>query len=326
MIIHDDIRLLQDRLEKAENIAIFSHIRPDGDSLGAVLALGWALTDMGKKVQYISENPIPDRFHFLYQFMEDGKVPFKTEPENADCYILPDISSIDRAGSFFIRHPEIVPDICIDHHVSNPGFAAWNWIESDSPASCCVLTGLLPMINVPLTKRISSALLCGIITDTNSFSTSNVTAESLRSGADLVDNGAEIFNICHEAHKVHSLSETALWKLGMDNMHVEGSLAWSVFRKAEMEAAGYTGDDDAGFVSYLGDTQGINVSVLFTEVSGNEVKISWRSLPGYDVSKVAVACGGGGHAAASGATIRKPLEEVIKQVLETTKSMLFPAK
>ena len=323
MIIHDDIQLIRDRISEAKNIAVFAHIRPDGDSIGSSLAIGWALSDMGKTVQFISENEIPERFHFLFQFTDDGKDPYVREPKNADCYIIPDISSPDRAGKFFLEHPEITPDICIDHHVSNTGFAKLNWIEPDSPAACCVMTELLPQLGVKLTKRISSALLCGIITDTNSFSNTAVTSDSLRAAADLVDNGADIYSICRIAHKEHTMIEMDLYKLGMNNIHIEGELIWSVLRKADYEAIGYNSDEETGFVSYMGNSTGMKVSVLFTEISDNEVKISWRSQPGYDVAAVAVAAGGGGHAAASGATVRKPLEEAIPEILDLTKRMLF---
>ncbi len=323
MIIHDDLRLIRERIEKAENIAVFSHVQPDGDSVGSTLALGWALTDMGKKVQYITQDEIPERYHFLFRYTENGENPYIPEPINADCYIVPDISSPDRAGKFFELHPELTPDICIDHHVSNTGFAKLNWIEPDSPAACCVLTELLPQLGVKLTKRISSALLCGIITDTNSFSNTSVTADSLREAAGLVDNGADIYSICRTAHKEHTMTEMALWKLGMNNIHIEDELIWSVFGKADREAIGYFSDDDPGFVSYMGNTTGMKVSVLFIEIGENTTKISWRSQPGYNVADVALAAGGGGHAAAAGATIQKPLDKTIPEILDLTRQMLF---
>ena len=322
MIIHDDIDLIRKRIEEAEEIAIFAHIRPDGDSVGSVLALGWALTDMGKKVQYVCEDPIPERYRFLFQFNENGKDPFISAPQNPDCYILPDISSPDRAGQYFLKRPELTPDIGIDHHVSNHGFCKLNWIESDTPAACAVITGLFRLMGVPMTKRISSALLCGIITDTNSFTNSDVTADSLRAAADLIDNGAELYPISRAAHKEHTSVEMALWKLGMNNIHVDGDLIWSVFGKAEREAIGFYSDDDPGFVTYMINTSGMHVSVLFTEISDSETKISWRSTPGYDVAALALSVGGGGHVAASGATIRCGLEEAIPQILSITKQMM----
>ena len=320
----DDLQLIRKRIEEAQNIAIFAHIRPDGDSIGSVLALGWALEDMGKAVQYISVDPIPNHFHFLFQYSADGENPFVSEPNNADCYILPDISSIDRAGDYFLTHPGRLPDICIDHHISNPGFAQLNWIEAESPAACAVLAKIMPQLGMTLSKRVSSALLCGIITDTNSFSNTNVNAESLRSAATLVDNGADIYWICYRGYKEHTAAEMAYWKIGMNNLHVDGEMIWTVIRKADRDAIGYTSDEDPGFVSYMVNTEGIKVSVLISETNEGYTKISWRSLPGYNVADVAIAHGGGGHKAASGTTIKeRSLDELVPIVLENTKRMLI---
>ena len=322
-MLQDDLLLIRKRLNAADTIAIFVHTRPDGDSIGATLALGWALEDEGKKVEFVSEDPIPERYQFLFQFTADRKDPFIPAPVHADCYVVPDISSPDRAGAFFLDHPEIQPDICIDHHVSNIGFAKLNWVESDNPAACCILTSIMPKMGFTLTKRISSALLTGIITDTNSFSNSNVTTDALRLAADLVDNGAELFKICRTAYKEHSIQEMEYWRIGMNHMRIEDGMAWSYILASEREAVGIESDETSGFTSYMGNTTGIKTSVFFTETDEKKVKISWRSVPGYDVTKVAVSFGGGGHKAASGATINGPIDQAMLTVINRTREMLF---
>lgn len=322
-MLQDDLHLIRERLDAADTIAIFVHTRPDGDSIGATLALGWALEDEGKKVEFVSEDPIPERYRFLFQFTADGKDPFIPAPVHADCYVVPDISSLDRAGKFFLDHPEIQPDICIDHHVSNIGFAKLNWVETDNPAACCILTSIMPKMDFNLTKRVSSALLTGIITDTNSFSNSNVTTDALRFAADLVDNGAELFKICRTAYKEHSIQEMEFWRIGMNHMRIEDGLAWSYILASEKEAAGIESDETNGFTSYMGNTTGIKTSVFFIETDEKKVKISWRSVPGYDVAKVAVSFGGGGHKAASGATINGPIDQAMLTVINRTREMLF---
>ncbi len=322
-MLRDDLQLIRKRLEAAENIAIFAHLMPDGDSVGSVLALGWALEDAGKKVQYIAQDPIPERYQFLFQFIPGGKNPFIPEPVGADCYVTPDISSADRAGAFFQEHPEIPVDICIDHHVSNQGVGKLNWIVPESPAACEVLNAILPELGLSFSKRISSALLCGIITDTNSFSNSNVCASSLRAAADLIDKGADIFYINHLAYKEHTIQEMDFWRIGMTNMKIDDGLAWSVITKSEREAMGIITTDDPGFVNYMGNTSGVKVSVLFIELDELTTKISWRSLPGYNVAEVAVCFDGGGHKAASGATVRgKRMADLILAVLARTKEMI----
>ena len=322
-MLQDDLGLIRERIDAADTIAVFAHVRPDGDSIGASLALGWALEDIGKKVEYISEDPVPDRYHFLFQFTNDGENPYIPEPINADCYITPDISSPDRAGRFFMEHREIIPDICIDHHISNLGYAKLNWVETKSPAACCTLTGIILKLGFSLTKRISSALLCGIITDTNSFSNINVTAQTLRYAADLADNGADIYQINRTAYKEHSPQEMEYWRIAMNNMHIEEGLAWSSVSKAERDAAGIDSDEDNGFTTYMCNTTGVKTAVLVTDTNNHNIKISWRSVPGYDVSQVAVAFGGGGHKAASGATVKGPLNEAMLAIILKTKEMLF---
>jgi phosphoesterase RecJ-like protein len=85
---------------------------------------------------------------------------------------------------------------------------------------------------------------------------------------------------------------------------------------------GYPGRDDADLISVLSTIEGADVVIIFTEQKNGSVKVSWRSQPGYDVSKVALRFGGGGHAAAAGADIEGNLEEVQTKVIETTQLTL----
>ena len=109
----------------------------------------------------------------------------------------------------------------------------------------------------------------------------------------------------------------------MSHIHIEDEMAWSYILASEREAAGIESDEDNGFASYMGNTTGIKTSILFIETDDKKVKISWRSIPGYDVAKVAVSFGGGGHKAASGATINGPIDIAMIDVINRTRNMLF---
>jgi phosphoesterase RecJ-like protein len=61
-----------------------------------------------------------------------------------------------------------------------------------------------------------------------------------------------------------------------------------------------------------------SVAVVFVEQSKEKVKVSWRAIPGLDVSKLALSFGGGGHPAASGAEISGSLNEIQERVLTAT--------
>lgn len=320
MVKNSDINEIRERLEQAQSVAIFAHLRPDGDSIGSVLGLGWALEDAGKKVQFISDDPVPHELQFLFEYC-GGENPFTTEPADCDCLITPDISSIDRAGKFFAAHRDIRPDVCIDHHVSNTGFAKLTWLEAESPAASCIIAKLLPQLGLKITTRIASALLCGIVTDTIGFSTSNSNAEVLRVAADMVDKGAQIFSITQKALKSHTYEESLVWKYGIENIHREGKIIWSVLYKADRLKAGFLTDDDANFVNHLANNEDTDVAILFIQCSENDTKVSWRAKPPYDVSLPAVDMGGGGHKPAAGATVYGPIEETIPLVLEKTRKL-----
>lgn len=310
---------IRERIRQADHIAVFAHVSPDGDSIGSVLGLGWALQDAGKTVTFVSQDPVPPELHFLFQYC-GGENPFVSEPaDDTDCFITPDISSVDRAGSYFEKHPEKQPDIEFDHHVSNTYYGKLNWVSPLSPATADVITGLLESLGLQFSQRIAAALLTGIVTDTIGFTTSNVNAEVFAHTSKLVQLGADPFFITQKALKEREFSAGKLWGYGIEKMVREDGIIWSTLTIADREAAGYPGNDDANFVNFLADNKDTKVAVLFVEKKPGELKVSWRSKPGYPVHEVALSFGGGGHAPAAGATIRGSLEEVIPRVLSETK-------
>lgn len=52
-------------LNEAKNIAITSHINPDGDSIGSSLAMYQILKNMGKTVNIYMRDSVPKNFLFL---------------------------------------------------------------------------------------------------------------------------------------------------------------------------------------------------------------------------------------------------------------------
>lgn len=319
------IESIRERLDQAKTIAIFAHIRPDGDSIGSVLALGWALQDAGKTVQFISQDGVPHNIEFLFDLLGEEN-PFIPEPTGADCLITPDISAVDRGGDFFVNHPEIVPDISIDHHASNPFFAKLNYIEPESPAACAVLTKLFNQLGLSITKRIANALLTGIMTDTIAFSTSGTDPETLRIAAELIEKGGELYTISQKAVKSRTFEASRFWQYGIAYEHRDGRIIWSILYQADREKSGYPGKDDADFVEHLANIEGFDVAIIFIEGTEQNVRISFRSKPGFDVSKVACAFGGGGHKAAAGANVEGSIEEVIPTVLQKTRELIFNGK
>jgi phosphoesterase RecJ-like protein len=99
-------------------------------------------------------------------------------------------------------------------------------------------------------------------------------------------------------------------------------MIWASLTLKARRAVGYPGRDDADLISVLSTIEDAAVAIVFTEQANGSVKVSWRSGPGFDVSRVALLFGGGGHAAASGAEIEGELEEVQTRVLDATRNSL----
>ncbi len=174
---------IHDKIKQAETIAIATHIRPDGDAIGSVLGLGLALQEAGKKVQYIFPDGIPGRF----QYLSGIEHITKTYALPIDLFILVDCADLGRSGGVFGDH---LVDINIDHHKTNTNFAVINLIEDKSAASAEIITKHLPEWGLTISPTSAAALLMGILTDSQGFSTSNTTAETLRFAAVLMDAGS----------------------------------------------------------------------------------------------------------------------------------------
>jgi len=305
------------RLKTAQKVLIVSHVRPDGDAVGSVLGLGLALMDAGKDVQMGLADGVPSSFRHL-----EGAEKIQKEPSNSfDTFITVDCADFKRIGKPFQSFG--VPDINIDHHVTNEQFGKLNLIEGEEVATSAILTNHLPAWDLKITQPIAAALLTGIITDTLGFRTSNMTSEALRQAADLMDTGVDMPDLYMRGLIRRSFSASRYWGAGLSNLEHADGLVWSTLTLNDRKASGYSGNDDADLINTISAIEGYKVGMIFVEQHDGHVKISWRALePGIDVSQVAKHFQGGGHSAAAGADIPGALEDVQAVVLKKTKEML----
>jgi bifunctional oligoribonuclease and PAP phosphatase NrnA len=179
----------------------------------------------------------------------------------------------------------------------------------------------LPLWGFPLNKEAAEALLSGIITDTIGFRTSNMNPKALRLSAALMELGANLPELYWSGLVSKTYEAARYWSCGLGRLQREGGLLWTVLYVADRQDNGYSGNDDADLVNMLSTIES-NVVVLFNEQKDNRVKVSWRSKPGLDVSKLALQFGGGGHPAAAGADITGALADVQENVLAATRAMV----
>jgi bifunctional oligoribonuclease and PAP phosphatase NrnA len=305
------------RLADAKEILVASHIRPDGDAVGALLGLGLALQQSGKKVQMVLADGVPSAFKQL-----EGAEQIKTSIEGKfDTFITVDCADFKRTGKPFESIGQ--PDINIDHHLTNEKFGKINLIEGEEVATAAILTNHLPVWGFQITKPIAAALLTGIITDTLGFRTSNITPESMRQTATLMETGVDMPELYMRGLVRRSFESAHYWGAGLSKLERKNGIVWGTLTLEDRKAAGYSGNDDADLINIISAIDGFKIGMIFVEQADHRIKISWRALePGIDVSPIAKFFGGGGHAAAAGADVEGTLNEVQMNVLRKTQEAL----
>jgi phosphoesterase RecJ-like protein len=312
------VHTVSHKFQAAENILIVTHIRPDGDAIGSVLGLGLSLQLIGKHVQMVLSDGIPQTFRHL-----EGVEQLKQHAEGGfDLICVLDCSDLQRTGRALNGYSQ--PDINIDHHITNLEFAHMNLVDTQAAATAEILAGLIQALDLPMPPSVAAALLTGLITDTIGFRTSNVGPNTLRLAASLMERGANLSELYRLALVTRTFEAARFWGSGLATLEKEDRMVWATLTLADRKAVGYPGRDDADLVTVLASIEEADVALIFIEQPDNHVKVSWRAQPGFDVSQIALQFGGGGHPPASGADISGKLAEVKASVLTATRSLLFP--
>lgn len=310
------IEKIGQQFRTAQRILIVSHKRPDGDAIGSLLGLGLSLQAANKEVQMVLSDGVPTSFRHL---AGSDQVRYRPEGE-FDLVCVVDCSDLQRAGSALNGYSQ--PDLNIDHHVTNLKFARINLVDTKATATAEILSELIPVLGLPVPQAAASALVTGLITDTLGFRTSNMTSKALRLVANLMEQQINYPELYRRALVSRSFEAARFWGEGLTKLQRDGRLVWTTLTIQDRKAAGYPGRDDADLVNILSSIEDADVAVIFVEQPDENIKVSWRSQPGFDVSPIALSFGGGGHPSASGADIEGELEEVQSNVLRATRALL----
>jgi len=307
---------IADLLQTASRVLIVTHVRPDGDAIGSLLGLGLTLRAAGKQVDMVSADGVPVDFRFL-----SGVDLVRAAPQgNYDLSITVDCSDLSRVGAGLDGYTS--PDLNIDHHITNESFARVNFVDPQAVATAEILATSLPVLGYVLPQPAAAALLTGLVTDTLGFRTSNITPKALRVAADLMEFGIDLPEIFQKTLWQRSFEAVEYWAAGLSRIQRSGGLVWTSLTLIDRKASHYPGRDDADLINILSSISGYNIAVIFIEQSRERVKVSWRAQPGFDVSKIALSFGGGGHPAAAGADVSGGLAEVQERVLRATQALL----
>lgn len=300
--------MIQHTLEKAENILVITHVDPDGDAIGSLTAVGLAMKQIKQKVTLVCDDNVPVRFRYLPMADKVRKSP--KESVDYDLLIAVDCGDEFRMGRAYSELAGPKPFIInIDHHVTNTQFGNINLVDPKATSTTEILYRLFGELDIDVSEDMALSLLTGLITDTLGFRTTGVTANTLRTGADLVEAGADLGFVTMQALNLRAMSTLELWRTGMNKMVLEDGLLWASITDLERSAVNFRSNSSVGLVNLLADVEEASMGAVLMEMKDNRVKVGLRCRPPFDVSEVALALGGGGHPLAAGCTLVGPLEE-----------------
>lgn len=304
------------RLLKQDDILILCHRNPDGDTLGSGYGLHFALKQLGKRSRVLCSDPIPPKMEYLKgkESFSDFSPRFVVTVDIADEQLFGDALSSYRGKV----------DLAIDHHPSNSLFAKETLLHAEAAATCEIIYHLLLEMGVTVTQQIADCLYTGIATDTGCFKFANVTPDTHRIAASLIEIGCQFQQINKRLFQSKTLGMMELERQVLNTLefHDENRIALICVSLQMLRETGVSEAELDGISGIPRQIEGVQVGVTIKERTQNEYKLSVRSSELLDASKFCALFGGGGHARAAGCTICGSLPQVREKVLTALQEAL----
>jgi phosphoesterase RecJ-like protein len=308
-------------LRDAQSFVLTSHVRPDCDALGSELGMLGILEAIGKDVRIVNAQATPanlkwiDPDHRLESLAEGVK---KDDLVSRDVLIVLDTSAWAQLGAMgdvakAMREKVLV----VDHHVSEDDLSDRWFKDTSAEATARIVYEIGLRLKVPLSKRIATPLYAGLSTDTGGFRFPNVSGESFRVAARLVDAGADPTAIYRELFEQDSLARLHLVGRTLAGAQAShgGRVIVSTVRQSDIKEVQAQPADTEDLVNLTLAVKGTEVAVILIEQPDGRIKTSFRSRSQVDCNALAARFGGGGHKAAAGAILPGPFDVAHEQVL-----------
>lgn len=303
-------------------VVVASHISPDPDAISSAFSLAALARAIGAPAQVFLPDPLPLKYAALV-----GTIEYSTGtlPSHGGVLVGVDTATRKRLGETLdTGFEQFGLTFNLDHHISNPGWASVNHIDGAAAASALLVYRVYEALQIPMSPLVANLLYAGILDDTGSFCFANVNASALSTAAELVARGATPEAIATALYfsvpeRILRLQALALQRL---ELRLGGRVSLLVVDRPTLESTGCTSEDTEGLIDFARKVEGVSVAVFLRELDG-KWKASLRSKTGgVDVNQVAGKFGGGGHAAAAGATLTGSLFEVEKRILDELQAAL----
>lgn len=307
---------LNDKLRDVTSVAITGHVRPDGDCIGSTLGFYNYIRDNFPQIEvdlYL-EKPGAE-FSYLTN-IDAVKTQIGNTDRQYDMFFVFDCGATDRFEPFRQLLNRTKYTICIDHHITNDGFADENIVVPDLSSTCELLYTCL--VDEQISKACAECLYTGIICDTGTFKYQSTTSETMRIAGKLMDKGINHTHIIDDgfytkSHRQNQIMGRAL----MESVVFHGGKCiYSAVTQKTMKFYGLEGKQMGIVIDQLRNTEGVEAAIFMYEFPEGGFKVSMRSKDYIDVSKVCAVFGGGGHVRAAGCTMYGTVSDIIERLDE----------
>ena len=308
-------------LRPTDKVLLICHVNPDGDALGSMLAFGLGLRRLGvTNLQATFPGPpdVPEPFLALPGL--DLLVPEAAAEPAPDLVLCFDAASASRLGGLVDRLAKASTSVVLDHHASNPGFGSVNIVDPDAAATAVVADELLRRLDVPLDAEIAECLYVALATDTGSFRFAMTTPSVHELAARLLETGISPGDISRRVFDTRPFGAVRLYGDVLCRARLEPAaaggrgLVWTYATLDDLARHRQKPYVLEPLIDAVRCAAEADVSLVVKQVGAAEWAVSMRSKGGVDVSRVAVALGGGGHKLAAGFTGRGTVDEVVDAI------------
>jgi len=306
---------IADLIRRTDHFLVASHANPDGDAIGSTVALGHILSALGKDFHLYNPTGLPSQFDWLTL---PGPIHDTLAGAEANWIFVLDCGTESRVGPELHKVMGTRPMANVDHHLGNPNFGQFNWVDDSYPAVAAMMADLADELGVPLTGALAEAVYLGIVTDTGFFTFDNTDPRVMELAARLIRLGLKPGYVNAKIRNQWSVSRFRLWgeSFATTEMFFGGKVAMAYVTRDMMERTGTTAVDCEEIVNFLRRLRGTRAAGILREEPDGAFKFSLRSTGPDNVQAVAALFDGGGHRNASGGTIADSLDSAKNRLVK----------
>ncbi len=309
-------------LIQGRRFVIVTHVDPDGDGIGSMLALGEVLKEAGKEAVLLTSEPVGLPYRLLQG--ADGIVQHFQGEKAFDAALVLDCGDLSRLDGLRGPIERIRPLVNIDHHETNDRFGDLNLVDGRSSSTGELVYKVIHEAGFPMSQASAENLFVAIMTDTGSFAYNNTTGAALAIAAKLVDQGVKPWEISRRISHGYPASRLRLLEMALGTLeyHHDGELALMTVTTEMFVATGSDRMDCERFVEYPRHVKGVEIAALVRQTDRNDFRASLRSNRRVNVARLAGCFGGGGHPMAAGFESKGPLASVkAKLITEAARAL-----